>query len=285
MTLICTSPFCRRITRPFMVPALLLMIVAALSSCSNITTGSLPTGRSFLVGDSAIENDLHRGFTELPNTRIWIRSLLSSDSVFVEVRARDTLSLRSLLINGVSIWIDPQGKQRESFGVTFPAARAEILRRQEEIFQQMREQGDTVRTIPFEHAFWVESMQQRNNVITDNRGTRFATPSQAWMELAPDGSLVYRVGLAFSQLGITADTLPSFSVGVISERHQAQLINQGQGAQRTGASDPSGRPRQASTQPAERTQRMGLIPVRSWILFRTATPHSSETDKEEKAEE
>ena len=255
--------------RALSVAAFFLFIISSAlihTSCSTVRTATV-SATAYQLQDQSWQQDSLQGYVFIPNSQVKVRTRFEQDSIFTEIRTSDSLSIRSLLINGVSVWIDPEGKQNEKFGIAFPAARAEMMRRQEELIQKMYESGDTLRRIPFDHATWVEAVNKRESVVRDNLGTRFATTHQAKVLLDEAGELVFKIRFAFSQTGKSAEELSNFSIGIISELHQAQLISSGQGQQRTGASDRYGRPRQQAPPRQERTDRIRLIPVKGWVVL------------------
>lgn len=240
----------------------LLMLMAACSSVSR-----MPTVRSYKLGDNAIEQDSLKGYVAVPNSNVWVKTLHSEDSIFVEIRTSDTLSLRSMLINGLSVWLDPQAKKKQAYGISFPAARAEMLKQLEESAAlEEPQEKDSLPQMQFDHAQWVNTIASRQAVVTDAKGTRFDNAMQAQLYLDEQSYLVYRIRFAFAQMGIEQGKTDNFSVGIVSERHQPQLQGSGQ-SQMTGASDRYGR--QQPQRPTERPQRMGLIPINGWIIYTT----------------
>ena len=236
-----------------------------ISSCSP-SGMTMITRQSYHVDDRSWEEDTLRGYIRIPDSRVLVRSMFDEDSIYIEIRTRDSLSIRSMLTNGASIWIDPSAKQNQRFGIAIPAARAEMMRRQEEILQEMREQGDTVRRIPFDFAFWTQVVNERQAVITDARGTRFAPEHQARIYLDNNGFLVYDIRFSFSQLGMEKEETERFSVGIISEPQQLMAA----APQQQMGGPPMDRNRRTSPQarPAERRpERLVFIPVRGWIAF------------------
>ncbi|TVQ92864.1 MAG: hypothetical protein EA393_03080 [Bacteroidetes bacterium] len=240
-------------------------LLLAVASCS--PTGlSMLTRQSYHVDDKSWQEDTLKGYVFIPNSRVLVRTRHDEDSIFIEVRTRDSLSMRSMLTNGLSIWIDPQAKQNENYGVNIPAARAEMMRRQEETFQRIREEGDTLQRFSFDYASWTKSVSEKRFVITDKRGTRFDESDQVQILYTAEGGLVYTVRFGFSQAGIDKEKAEKFSVGVVSERHQAQMPATGQ-SQMRGPTDRYGRARQQPPTREQRPERLGLISVKGWIVF------------------
>jgi hypothetical protein len=261
---------------------ILLMILTASVSCKTIKNVA-PTQmarsysseqREFMLADSL------NGYVFLENTAVKVRTTFESDTVKVEFRTGDRLSIRSILINGVSVWLDPKGEKQQNFGIDFPAARSEILRRFQELSQQQNQNtglnegeasADSLSPPPppvFNAREWVESLQNRNAVITDSTGTRFADSSVYKVFLDNDGDLVYQINFSFGQLGVETDELKSLSVGIISQLHQAVFQgSQGGGgiATRPDITDRNRQPR--PQQPPQRPTGSQLIPVEGWILF------------------
>ena len=235
-----------------------------ISSCSS-TGLSMLTKKSYHVDDLSWQEDTLKGFVFIPNSRVLLRTRHDEDSIFIEIRTRDSLSMRSMLTNGLSVWFDPQAKQNEKYGINIPAARAEMMRRQEEVLQRMSETGDTLQPIRFDYAAWTKNVSGSRAVITDSRGTRFDESDQVVLRYSAVEGLVYYIRFGFSQAEIDKDKVDKFSVGVVSERHQAQMPNTGQ-SQMGGPTDRYGRQRQQPSR-QQRPERLGLIPVKGWIIF------------------
>jgi len=251
------------------IPGLTILAITGffllISSCSS-TGLTMLTKQSYRIDDKSWEEDTLKGYVFLPNSRVLVRSMYDKDSILIEIRTRDSLSMRSLLTNGLSVWFDPQAKQDETYGINIPAARAEMMRRQEVALQRMRETGDTLQRIRFDYAAWAKSVNESRAVITDKRGTRFDESDQVIIRYSAIEGLVYHIRFGFSQAGIDEENAGKFSLGVISERHQAQLQNTGQ-SQMGGPTDRYGRQRQQPASRQQRPERLGLIPVKGWIIF------------------
>ena len=246
------------------VPAI-MGILLFISSCSP-TSMSMIQKKSYHVDDRSWQEDSLQGYVFVPNSRVLVRTIHNEDSIFIEIRTRDSLSMRSILTNGLSVWIDPEAKQNEKYGISIPAARAEMMRRREETLQRMRQTGDTLQPIRFDYTAWAKSVNESRAVITDKQGTRFDESDQVVLRYSAFEGLVYHIRFGFSQAGIDQEKTNKFSLGVISERHQARMQNAGQG-QMGGSTDMYGRPRQQPATREERPERLGLIPVKGWIVF------------------
>jgi hypothetical protein len=250
---------------------IIILVLAALTtftSCRSTMMASLPTAQSYTHDQKeTLEADTLGGFVFLPDTRVKVRSIHDTDSLWIEVRTSDTLSLRSMLINGTSVFIDPEAGKSSKFGISFPAARSEMMRRQEEILQQAQSENDTVPvTIQFDAAFWVDAMQKRDAVITDSRGTRFVDHQTASVSLNGDGELVYLVRFSFSQFEISGEEQQRISIGVLSQLHQAQMASPGGGGVATRPNITERERQQRQAQPS-RIPRLRLIPINSWMAF------------------
>lgn len=275
--------------RFFIADRLMLIIVLlvpfAFTACRTQTAATLPLAKSFshteVVSDTSPSSAT---FTRIPETGVWIRSAHSQDSLMLEIKTRDTLTLQSLLVNGVSIVIDPKAGTKPIIGMTFPAARSEMMRRQDEILLDARQQNDTIPArFAFNPAPWVEAIQKRETIITTEEGSQFADRQNASISLEDNGELVYRVRFAFEQLGISAEDQQRISIGVISRLHQAQMAG-GQGGAVATRPDIQGRDRR-QTQSPQRQQPMPrprFIPVNAWIaiLINEEMPEVAPKDEE-----
>jgi len=272
------------------------ILLLATVSCKSTKNTPVFTATGYHIHqETDMLNDTLRGYVFFPGTRVLIRTIYDADTLALEVRTRDTLSLGSMLINGVTIWVDPASKQNQKYGVAFPAARSEMMRRQQDTMKKMMNEEDSIQhQEALNLAHWVEAIQKREVIVTDNKGTRFADKNVASVRLSDDGFLIYNIKLAFSQLEVTLLEQKTISIGILSEIHQAVLLNQQGGggvATRPNISD-----RNRQQQPHQRTQprpqRMLQIPVKGWILFNlhkesqqegteTGTEKPVDTDKDD----
>jgi hypothetical protein len=238
---------------PFLIPAIILIM---LGSCKPAQKAPVARGHAYHSNQSAaIQADSLQGYFLFPENKVFVRALYDSDSIMVEVRTNDTLSVRSMLVNGMTIWLDPKGKQNREFRVTYQAARSELFRESDEGASR------------FETTRLAQRIQDRGAVLTDNKGTRFVDKNTARITFDERGNLVYVIRMAFSQLGTTAENLNELSIGVTSELHQAVMAtNQGGGGIATRPNIGERRPQQQN-QNQQRMPRFMAIPINNWVLL------------------
>jgi hypothetical protein len=248
----------------------LIMLLILFTSCSQ--KAIKVSTQSFRSGDTSFMNDTLQGFVKLPDSEVMLRSTHSNDSLIVEVKINERATLRSVLTNGISIWIDPKTERNENYGMTFTAARSEMFRRRDEIAQS-NQKADSAAIALYTIRTWVEAVNQREIVVTDVKGTRFSDKDHAQAFLDQEGNLIYFIKMGFAQLGITPENNSSVSVGVISQVHQAQLLNSGQGS--VGGPPGTGMRRQPGSNPGAQI-RTPQIAVNSWIIVTLNNDTSSE---------
>jgi hypothetical protein len=246
---------------------LLLITLITVSSCSE--KAIQVSAPSHLRGDTSHQADTLEGFTFFPDTRVMLRSIHDNDSLYLEIKIEDRVTLHSVLTNGLSVWIDPKSGRNETYGMAFTAARAEMLGRREELMRELeKEDADTVALLRFATHKWVEAVNEREVVVKDLKGTRFADKGLASVSLDENSNLIYYMKFGFSQLGLTPQEVERISIGVISQIHQAQIA----GGQQGGISGPPGtgtrsRPQQSTVRP----MRLPQVPVNSWIVITMAS--------------
>jgi hypothetical protein len=246
---------------------LMLITLITVSSCSEKAIRvSTP---SHIRGDTAHQADTLEGYTIFPDTRVMLRSFHDNDSLFLEVKIEDRITLRSVLTNGLSVWIDPKAGRNETYGMAFTAARAEMLGRREELMRELeKEEVDSAALLRFATRTWVEAVSKREVVVKDIKGTRFADKNLASVNLDENDNLIYTIKFGLGQLGLSPDEDQRISIGVVSQLHQAQIP----GGQQGGISGPPGtgtrsRPQQTTVRP----MRMPQVPVNSWIVITMAS--------------
>jgi len=246
---------------------LFFVMTGVLVSCSNqkqVSTRAM----SLQKNEPTAQLPSAEYFIELPGTAVSVRSTHSPDSLWIEIVTNDFITIQSMIINGVSVWVDPEAETNETYGISFPAARAQMIKR----YQQNRSNGDSspndsVAPPPFEMEKWVELMKKQRKVVKDKNGTMFDDENQGLLDLNETRVLTYFVRFSWDQLGIDPEEKSKISIGVISE--SPQLATQDNRQQQSMAPrDPYGRttPRRPPPQD-DRPQRMALIPVKGWIAF------------------
>ncbi len=263
----------------------LIILVAMITfhSCRSqmVTPGTVRS--SYHIEDqNVMKADSLEGFSFLPDSRIKTRSIHDADSIWLEIRSSDTITIRSVIINGMTVFFDPEAKKNQKFGVTIPAARAEMLRRHEAApAENAGQSADTLQpALRFDPSQWVEAIRMRDAVITDNKGTRFASEEAVRLFLDDNNELVYQIRFAFDQMGVSAEELQRISIGIVSQLHQAQLAGQPGGGGIATRPDISDRNRQQPRQTTQqRPARMRLIPVDAWqVLLINEQPSEQKSD-------
>ncbi len=263
----------------------LIILVAMITfhSCRSqmVTPGTVRS--SYHIEDqNVMKADSLEGFSFLPDSRIKTRSIHDADSIWLEIRSSDTITIRSVIINGMTVFFDPEAKKNQKFGVTIPAARAEMLRRHEAgPAENAGQSADTLQpALRFDPSQWVEAIRMRDAVITDNKGTRFASEEAVRLFLDDNNELVYQIRFAFDQMGVSAEELQRISIGIVSQLHQAQLAGQPGGGGIATRPDISDRNRQQPRQTTQqRPARMRLIPVDAWqVLLINEQPSEQKSD-------
>lgn len=259
----------KRIFSSETIIGLIVVVILLAGSCNTAQRVPSITARAYHESnESEMRSDSLQGFVSLPGNNVLVRTTFSRDTVTAEIHTKDTLSFISMLINGTSVWFDPSGKKNQQYGVSFPAARSELLRKQKEFMRENENDSLPPRLMTTNFRDWVDMVQSRDAAMTDKKGTRFVGDNLASVNMSSAGELVYRVKFAFSQLDTSYVDQNVISVGVISEIHQAVLLNsQGGGvATRPDISDRDRRrPSQQSNQ--RRPSQLSQIPINGWVLF------------------
>jgi len=220
---------------------------------------------SFQRGDATHAKSTTEGFITLPESQVMFRSVHTYDSLFIDIKIDDNITRNSVLTNGLSVWVDPKSERNQTYGMTFVAARSEMLKRRDEFIRQLAQNNaDTSAILMMAARTWVDVVNQRESVIKDKKGTRFADENQTEVFLDNQNNLHYRMKLGLEQLGLTPGTADSISIGVVSNVHVAQM----QSSQSSGMNRPAmGSPRSWSQPTQTRPAVMPQIPVNSWIIL------------------
>lgn len=264
---------------------ILLVALITFHSCKStmVTPGTVRS--SYPVEEqSTMRSDSLQGFSFLPDSLVKTRSIHDADSIWFEIRISNPLAIRSVIINGMSVFFDPEARKNQKFGVSIPAARAEMLRRQEAANGEKKAQpADTLEPAPmFDPSQWVEAIRMREAVLTDTKGTRFAGEEAVKLFLDDNNELVYQIRFAFDQMGVSGEEVQRISIGIVSQLHQAQLAgSQGGGgvATRPNISDRDRNRQQPRQTPQQRPSTMRLIPVEAWqVLLINEKPTEEQND-------
>ncbi len=248
-----------------------LVAMITLHSCSPKMVAPVTVRSSYTKEEiSAIESNSFQGFRFLQDSLVQTRSIHDADSIWFEIRISNPLVVRSVIINGMAIFFDPEAKKNQEYGIAIPAARAEMLRRKESVKEETTKQStDTLAPEErFEPTIWIEAIRRREAVVTDTKGTRFATKETMQLFMDDNNELVYKIRLAFEQIGVSGEDVERISIGIISDLHQAQLsAPQGGGiATRPNISDRN-RQQQPRQNSQPRSPGMSLIAVEAWQVL------------------
>lgn len=257
----------------------LFILILSFSSCSTTETIS---NRALSISNAHFqENKLTNDFfTLFPDSMIAVRSVHDEDSLHIEVITKDYVRQRSMLINGVSIWIDFENEKKMSHGITFPAARA-VMRKQSpdssappapgEKPEETVNKNDSVRPPkppPFDVNYWVKRMNQENVVVKDTNGTRFDRHNQGRIKRNESNLLIYSVHLGWDQFNTNPSELKKFSVGIISD--PPRMIQNGSAQQSSMGTprDPYGRPLPRRPDPSTDVKRgIPQVSINKWITY------------------
>ncbi|TVQ16633.1 MAG: hypothetical protein EA361_03825 [Bacteroidetes bacterium] len=270
-------------SRKYLAALIVLAAMITFHSCSSkmVTPGAVRSSYH-IEEQSVMKTDSLEGFSFLPDSRIKTRSIHDADSIWLEIRTSDTLTIRSLVINGMTVFFDPEAKKNQKFGISIPAARAEMLRRHDATpAENATKSSDTIQpALMFDPSQWVEAIRLREAVVRDNKGTRFASTENVKLFMDDNNELVYLIRFAFDQMGVSGEELQRISIGIVSQLHQAQLAGQQGGggvATRPNISDRNRQQPRQTTQ--QRPIRMRLIPVNTWqVLLINEQPPEEKSD-------
>lgn len=264
---------------------IILVAMITFHSCSSqMVTPSTVRSSYPIEEQSAMKSDSLKGFRFSQDSLVKTRSIHDADSIWFEIRVSNPLAIRSVIINGMSVFFDPEAKKNQKFGVSIPAARAEMLRRQEAANGKNKTQpADTLEPAPmFDPSQWIEAIRMREAVLTDTNGTRFASEEAVKLFLDDNNELVYQIRFAFDQMGVSGEELQRISIGIVSQLHQAQLAGQQGGggvATRPNISDRDRNRQQPRQTPQQRPSTLRLIPVDAWqVLLINEKPSEEQND-------
>ncbi len=258
----------KRIFSTAAIAGLYVVVILLVGSCNTAQRVPSVTARAYHESnESAMRSDSLQGFVSLPDNNVLVRTTFSRDTVTTEILTTDTLSFISMLINGTSVYLDPSGKKNQQFGVSFPAARSELLRKHKELMRESENDSLPPRLITTNFRDWADMVQSRDAAMTDKKGTRFVGDNLASIHMSSTGELIYQVKFAFSQLDTSFVDQNVISVGVISEIHQAVLLNSQGGGVATRPDISDRNRRRPSQQRDQRPARTTQIPINGWVLF------------------
>lgn len=276
-------------SRKYLTGLIVLVAMVTFHSCkSTMVTPGTVRSSYFVEEQNTMKSDSLQGFSFLPDSLVKTRSIHNADSIWFEIRVSNPLAIRSVIINGMSVFFDPEAKKNQKFGVSIPAARAEMLRRQEAANGENTTQpADTLEPAQrFDPSQWVEAIRMREAVLTDTNGTRFASEEAVKLFLDDNNELVYQIRFAFDQMGVSGEEVQRISIGIVSQLHQAQLAgSQGGGgvATRPNISDRNRQQPRQTTQ--QRPYNMRLIPVEAWqVLLINEKPSEEQNDTNDSLE-
>ncbi len=263
---------------PFVL-LLLSFFLFFIYSCTTLT--QLPSTRAHFSHNLDAAEHPENGFVYFSETKLEVLGLYNEDSVRFWLRTSDPRTSAGLLLNGLSVWIDPSAETNQDFGVIYPSASHTLIQKEmKRLRDTVNIDNDTLDDRRFDVSRLIKSVEFRKAVVQTVDGTNFATAQQARFYSDSDKTLNYVVTLSFSELGIGKQEDLRISVGAISEGMELprnDSYNRYPGT--TGPGDRRGYPpgrHYPQKEPVE--QEKPPISVNAWMVF-VFNGENNETEK------
>lgn len=249
--------------KTFFIPVLIVLLKV---SCSTIV--DLPETKVYFYDELDFTETAGEDYIFFPDTKIALRTRYNNDSIRIWLRVADQPSTAALLVNGLTIFLDPDAKKKRNTGVIFPSASHSVIREEVERSRdtlRIKEESDT---LGFDISRLVRSIKDRGAVIQMGERAVFAKKDQANIFVDENKVVNYIITFPFSALNIADPEDKKISVGVVSEgmpAPQPDSYNRQPG--RTGPRDPRGYPQDRYPQRDQRTQQQQLKSFDVWMIF------------------
>ncbi len=246
----------------FLIPALLIIYTI---SCT--TVADLPETGSYFSSKLDFDEVTEDGFVYFPETQIAIKTVYSKDSVSFWLKTSDEVTVASLLINGLSVWVDPDAGKSQNSGVIYPSASFSVIREQVERSKDPLKLEDDSDTLGFDISKLVKSINDRGAVIQMGHRARFAEKEQAVIFMENNRAINYVATLPFSALNITDVEGRKISIGVYSKNMPPPQQESQRPHGQVGPRDPRYPQDRYSPHRDQRTQQRQLKTIEAWMII------------------
>ncbi len=245
-----------------LIPVLLIILTA---SCTALV--DMPEAGSYFSSKLDFDEVTEDGVVHFPNTQIAVKTVYSKDSIRIWLKTSDEVTVASLLINGLSVWIDPDAGKSQNSGVIYPSASFSVIREQLERSTDTLELKEDSDTLGFDISKLVKSIKDRGAVVQMGQRARFAEKEQAMIFVENNREINYVTTLSFSALNIKDVENRRISIGVYSRNlPPPQQENQRPHGQ-VGPRDPRYPQDRHSPHRDPRTQQRQLKTIDAWMII------------------
>ncbi len=246
---------------------LVFFILFAAFSCS--TVREMPRADGRVTQNLQMEEASPEGFVNYPDTEVYVKVFHNYDSLGILLKTNDGGTITSFLTNGLSIWIDSTGNRNKEYGVVFPSTTISEVRETIVHKSDTVNREDTINVDRMNFKKMKDLVEKRRAVIQRGDRSVFADKQHARIFIE-ENEIEYAIKIPLSYLGIKDTELHTVSIGVVSERDQAQPdATTGRRPGTTGRpGDRRGYPgTDTPTSREEQEQRIIVRPVNTWMLF------------------
>lgn len=247
--------------------SLFIIITVISASCS--TTSDLPKNKSYYIEDID-KYSIDTGFVFFPDTKVRIKTVHNSENIRIWIKAAEIYTAAGFLVNGLSVWIDPEAEKNKDVGVIYPAATFALLDRYFGIEKDnLIDFNDTLDRKSFNPDKFIAAIKKRGAVIQSEEQTRFAGEKEATIFLDDNEVINYMITLPFSFIGIENPDNFKVSIGVISKATAQPQPRQQQPSRTHGHPGDRRHPhsRQHQTRDTDKQKPPRLPSIDAWMIF------------------
>jgi hypothetical protein len=231
-------------TRHFL-QMMMCMIVSCLLAVSSVEAKSKIITQSRFCADFATIAipDSSTVFTAFADEKALVRVFNNPTGFYIQLMAADEATQQRLLFNGLTVYIDPLGKEKDKYAVTFPSLSALRQKNESGLKSNMEDQampappdqnknqmdssnwkrpqpGGTRRPDPTKI---VQQINLKGAIFDIDGDTRAVGIEWVKLTVTPDGRICYNIKLPYKLFSLKNNTLPeALGIGLLSEAAQQQ---------------------------------------------------------------
>ena len=176
------------------------------------------------------ENSSDSQYISLTNPDILLKVLNNTKALQITIKVYNPTTQFGLLMNGITILIDPTGKEKKKFKLSFPPAQLSMeSMRQFEQKQKILDWSNLILNVNFEGA-----------TIEFNNEETTASSNEAYLILDKNKNLNYIITLPYSKFSETSLAGKIISLGIVTERKEMSHKPNGNGMPEMDGGGPMG---------------------------------------------
>ncbi|GEM_PF-2931036 len=197
---------------------IIIPLFSVLISCTGFR--ELPTADGHFSQDLNIAYIDKEKFVYYPGTQVMITAAYNKDSLMIWLKADDVGTTAGFIVNGLSVWLDPEARKNKDIGVIYPSISiSEIQSSFKREKDTLNREGSFVNE-GFDNEKLINTLKRRRIVLQSGDRAGFADKDAVNIFIDEHNKLNYVMTLPLSFAGIKDPENTKLSIGVVSESDQ-----------------------------------------------------------------